>query len=264
MTPARGKELILQQLAAGDAEPVLVADFPAFSVTPRLSELLGARAEGRPVYQIDPLGALSQDRLYLPLSELAAAYADAFLSCAPADGRVFVVGHCSAAALSLHIAKLLASAREVTAILLRPTWPGEENIRTLFAEFQANLGAANRPCPDLDRDPCRAVARMAQILRDEMIAVAVSRGLGESTDAFSDLLAWYRAWLAFLLACRNDSPISWVTEAAAVKVLTDAPAGVAVPGLSPDAYHISRLPILDQEAATPELAEFVLAQIASR
>jgi hypothetical protein len=264
MTSIAGAELILQQLTTGDGEPVLVADFQAFSTAPRLSQLLGGRTEGA-VYQVDPVSILSQEQRYLSLSKLAAASVDAFLSSLPANGHVFVVGHCSAAPLALRIAEMLECSRRVTAILVQPTWPDEEHIRVRFAEFQAKLGAASRPCPDLDGDPCHAVAQMEQILSDGLAALASRNGLGGSIEAFSDLLAWYRGWLAFLLACRNDPPTARATEMVSVKVLTDVPACVTVPGLGPDAYQISRLPTLDQATPVPpELADFVITQLASR
>src|SRR5580698_2283350 len=52
--PADGG-VILRQLVAGADQPILVADFQAFSSAPRLSDLVSDRAEGRPVYQVDPL-----------------------------------------------------------------------------------------------------------------------------------------------------------------------------------------------------------------
>ena len=65
-------DMILRRLTSGAARPVLVADFQAFSSAPRLSHLISGRAEGRPVYQVDPLDALSQDRPYISLADLAA------------------------------------------------------------------------------------------------------------------------------------------------------------------------------------------------
>jgi hypothetical protein len=257
-------ELIIRQLSAGGAEPVLVADFQPFSATPRISELLSGWDDGRPVYQIDPLAALSHDQLYISLPDLTAACAEAFLSSQPAGGHIFVVGHCSAAALSLHLARLLESRREVTVILVRPSWPGEDVIRDRFAEFLANMGAANRPCPDLDGDPCSSVGRLEQVLRDELVLTAAAQGLDGSTGAFSDLLVRYRAWLAFLLACRNDPPGTWATETSTIRVLTDAPADAAIPGLSPGACHVSRLPVLDHDYSLTELAEAVFAQLPTR
>jgi hypothetical protein len=262
MTSAVSDVLTLRQLSAGDAEPVLVADFEPFATAPRLSELLSRSVEGRPLYQIDPVGALSQDRLYCSLSRLAAEYVEAFLSSGPAPGRISVVSHCSAAALSMHITKLLlAKSRKVTTILLQPTWPDEAQIRDLFAEFQANLDGARRPCPNLDGEPVSSVAAMEEILREAMTAAAARRGVEESADVLSDLLLWYRAWLAFLLACRNDVPAG-LTPEAAVRVLTNAPAGVTVPALTPDAYKLKHVHIPDQvDSATAELAALALAEI---
>jgi hypothetical protein len=274
MTLTAGNELILAQLAAGEAEPVLVADFQPFSAAERLSELISTRIAGRPIYQADPLEALSRDRRYVPLPELAAAYAEAFLAAVPGDGPAFLVGQCSAAALSLRIAKLLVATRDVTVILVKPTWPDAEHVGALFDEFQRNLGAEYRPCPWLDGDPSQSVARLEQILREEITQMATDRGLDPAEEAFTELLLLYRSWLAFLLSCRNDLPDAQAEQALAdalaadrltVKVLADTDVVVSVPGLSPDALQISWLPphTSPDGSATPELAELVLAQIAA-
>lgn len=261
MTSTASAELILRQIGVGDAGPVLVADFQAFTTAPRLSMLLSGRAHGRPVYQIDPIGALAHDRLYIPVPELAAASVGAFHASRPPSGHVFVVGHCTSAGLTLHIARLLESCRKVTAILVLPTWPDSEHIRVRFAEFQANIGVTNLPCPDLDGDPGRSVARMELILRDALATLAASHALDGSADVFSDLLAWYRGWLAFLLACQKDLPAERAPKAATVKVLAGSRGTVVVPGLDPDAYEICRMPILDgEDPVTSDVAELVIAQ----
>ncbi len=255
---------ILQLLDAGNGktDPILVVDFQAFTPGPRLSQLLIGQTEGRPVYQVDPISVLAQDRLYVPLQELAADCVSAFLAAESAGGHVFVIGHCSAASLSLHVAKLLERCREVTVILVQPTWPDEEHIRIRFASFQANIGAVNRPGPDVDGDPSLLVAQMEQILSEGLIAVAAKQGLDGVADVFSDLLAWYRAWLAFLLACKNDIAEARATEAAAVKVLIDTQGSDVVPGMRPGVCHFTLLPI-QANPVTAELAEFVLTELSS-
>lgn len=261
MTSIANAERILRQLSAGDGGPVLVADFQAFSTAPRLSQLLSGRAPG-PVYQVDPVSVLSGSQGYLPLPELAAAAVDAFVSSGPACGRAIVIGHCSAAALSLRMAKLLEFSRPVTVILVQPTWPDDEHIKIRFADFQAKLGAERHPCPELDGDPCRTVARMEQILGEELTALAARNGLSGSTEVFSDLLAWYRGWLAFLLSCRNDRSAAITTETITVQVLTDAPARVTVPGLNRDAYQIGLMPAMDEASpVSEELADLVAGQL---
>jgi hypothetical protein len=256
---------VLRPLIAGVAQPVLVADFQAFSSAPRLSHMIGARAEGRPVYQVDPLDALSRDRLYAPLAELAAETVAAFLRSQPADGPAVVVGYCSAAALAVHIAALLARSREAAAVLLRPSWPGTEVIEEQFATLAANVGAPRLSCPGLDGDPDRCVRRMAELLRAEMAALVTSKGLDGSDEIFGELLLTYRSWLAFLLACRNDSPAGWAGGSPAVTVLTEAPDTVTVPGLSPGDFEVCPLPVLDEDdPVTAEVADLLVARIADR
>ena len=254
--------MIVRRIVAGAAQPVLVADFQAFSSAPRLSHLVSDRAEGRPVYQVDPLGALSRDRPYISLADLAAEAVGSFGRSQPADGPVFVIGYCSAAALSVHMAALLARTREATAILLRPTWPDTDGVRATFATLAANLGARQLPCPELDGDPEHCVQLMEKLLGAELKALVTSQGLDASADTFGELLLTYRSWLAFLLACRNDSLADRMVRAAAVKVLTEAPDRVTVPGLSAGQFEICPLPVLDDEnPVTPEVVELLAAHI---
>ncbi|MDQ2813549.1 MAG: hypothetical protein M3Z75_17190 [Actinomycetota bacterium] len=253
---------IVQQLVTGTAKPVLVADFQAFSSAPRLSHLVSGQAEGRPIYQVDPLDALSQNRPYISIADLAAEAADAFARSQPADGPAFVIGYCSAAALSVHIATLLGRSREATAVLLRPSWPDSEGIEQTFATLAANIGAPQLPCPDLDGDPGHCVQRMEELLRGELQTLVVSQGLDASADTFGELLLTYRSWLAFLLACRNDSLPGWAGRTTAVTVLTEAPDSVAVPGLSPAEFEVCPLPVADGDnPVTPEVVELLVAQI---
>jgi hypothetical protein len=254
--------LLVQRLAAGTGSPVLVADFPAFSSAPRLSSLISARVPDQPVYLIDPLAALSAGRPYMSLAELAAEAVGSFLGSGPADGPVFVIGYCSAAALALRIATLLARSREVAAVLLRPSWPDTELVRAQFVSLAANLGGGDRACPELDGDPGQCLISMAQLLRADLEALAASKGLDGSADMFVELLLAYRSWLAFLLACRNDSPPEWAGGGAIVTVLTEAQGSISVPGFAPDAFEVRRLPSLDDaNPVTPEVVELVVAQL---
>lgn len=263
MASTVSKKTILKHLTGGDAEHVLVADFQAWTTAPRLSRMLSRRAEGHPVYQVDPVGVLSGDQLYLPLQDLAQACVAEFLASGPTDGRVFIVGHCSASALSLHVARLLEASRSVSVILVGPAWPDEEHIWNRFAEFLSNLGAAERACPELRGDPAAAVARMERVLDEEVTAMAASQGVDGAADVFAELLAWYRGWLAFLLSCHNDPPMTWPVPPADVVVLTSPEASAVVPGLGPDAYQHIQIPALrGDDPVTPELVECLLAQFA--
>jgi hypothetical protein len=258
-------DLILRRLAAGAAKPILVADFQAFSSGPRLSDLVSDRAGGRPVYQIDPLEALSRDRPYISLADLAADATASFERSQPADGPAFVIGYCSAAALAMHIATLLAPSREATAVLLRPSWPGNETIKETFAMLAGNLGARQLPFPDLDGAPDRCVRDLEEVLRSQLEILATSQGLDGAADTFGELLLTYRSWLAFLLACRNDSLDGLAGGPSAVTVLAETPDSVTVPGLSPGQFEVCPLPAGGfDNPVTPEVADLLVAQITSR
>lgn len=256
---------ICSRLSSGDGAAILVADFQPLNAAPRLSELLRDAAVGQPVYQVDPRGALAGDRLYATVPELADEAAAVFRSGESSSAtaeRVFVVGHCSAAALSLRIAGLLSGDRDVTAILVQPTWPGTEHVTERFAEFQAKLGVADLPCPDLDGDPWSCVAGMEQVMSEGLAELATRLGLDNAALAFAELLVSYRTWLAFLLACRNDDrPATVPCEAIAVSVLTDEPDFV-LPGTAPERCRVTPPPPAERpDAVTPELAKLVLEQV---
>jgi hypothetical protein len=256
-----GEERILRRLSPGDADPVLVADFQAMSMAPRLSEMLSERLGDRAVFQIDPIGVLSGKRLYVPMPELAETCAGEFASAGADHHPVLVVGHCSAAPLALRVANLLSAARPVTAVLVNPTWPGDEHVAVKFTEFLGKFGPATRPVPDLNADPDLVVSAMEQVFQDEITALATSRGLSSSAGAFSDLTVWYRAWLAFLLAGRNDTQAGPTSSPAAVTVLSDSPATLSVPGLSEGDYPVRKLSPQPVGMVTPELAELVAAHV---
>jgi hypothetical protein len=261
MKSAADRELMVEQLAAGHSEPILVVDFEPFTAAPRIAELLTGRTGGHPVYQVDPLSALSRSQDYLPIRDLAAIYADDFLSSRPADGRIFVVSHCSAAALSMHVTQRLVGSRQATVLLLEPTWPGTQHIKELFAELQANLGASGRPCPELREDPRDTLERMEEILREEMAEIVARNRLDGSAEVFSDLLVRYKAWLAYVLACRDDTPAVPLAGAALVKVLARTP-DATVPGLNPDAYAVTQFQVNGQrDPDEADLAELALGQI---
>lgn len=261
-----GTGRICSQLSPGDGATVLVADFKALNGEPRLSKLICDVAADQRIYQVDPRGAVSAERLYASLPELADEAAAIFRSseAALAGQRVFIVSHCSAVDLSLQIASRLTDTCEVTAILVRPTWPGTaENIAARFAEFQGKFGAGSRPCPDLDGDPWTCVAEMEQLMREGLTAVAARLGLDTAPPAFAELLLTYRSWLAFLLACRNDQPSRAPSAAVAVSVLTDEPDFV-LPGTDPGRCRIVPTPPAEHpDAMTPELAKLVLDQVMS-
>lgn len=247
---------------------LLVADFQAFSDAPCLSKLLAEQAgSARPVFQVDPVGVISAAQAYLPVAELAAGAAAEFLAAGTA-GQVTVIGHCSASGLALRIGRLLAADRDVSVLLVQPTWPDDEHVRIRFGEYLANVKGGDRPCPDTSGDPVTCLAEMEQVLRDALIGLARSMGLGSSAEPFLDLLTWYRAWLSFLLACRNDRPddgddAGWPGGLAAVQVLTDAASAVEVPWIGASRWQRRQVLGPGQGAtATPELAGVVLSMIA--
>ncbi|MER7728828.1 alpha/beta fold hydrolase [Streptomyces sp. NPDC096323] len=259
-----GTQPLCSRLSSGDKAAILVSDFQPLTTAPRLSTLIADAAAGHSVHQVDPRGALSGDRLYATLPDLADEAAAAFRAgeASAAPGRpVFVVAHCSSAALSLQIADRLAGERDVTAILVQPTWPDTAHVTEIFTEFQGKLGAVGRPSPDLDGDPLSCVLGMEQRMSEDLAAMAARLGLGKAPLAFSELLVSYRTWLAFLLACRNDRPVTVPSGAVAITALTDEP-GFVLPGSVAQRCRTKVPPPANRpDAVTPELVASVLAEV---
>jgi hypothetical protein len=258
MTSHVGDGLIMQRLASGSGAPIVVADFQAFSTAPRLSEQLAERITDRPIYQADPVGVLSREQSYLTLPELATACSgelDSFLS---AQDHVLVIGHCSAAGLALRISTLL---KNTETILVEPTWPDSAHVGIRFADFQRNVGATELPCPDLDDEPLVVLAQMERALHDGLAKAAAAQGVSATSDVFGDLLAWYRGWLAFLLACRNDVPVTVPAGAGVVRVLTQGRDEAEFSRVNPAVRRVIELPV-SAATVTPELTDYVVTELA--
>jgi hypothetical protein len=149
---------------------------------------------------------------------------------------------------------------------VQPTWPDDDHVRDRFAEFRTSLGGVHDDRPDLCGTPESAVARMEQALRVQLLAVARSKGLAAGAEVFGELLTWYRAWLAFLLACSLDlgsATRDWAGPETDITALTGADGTAVVPGRNEGGYQVIRLPLLDREPAlSPELAGFLLTRLA--
>jgi hypothetical protein len=105
---------------------------------------------------------------------------------------------------------------------------------------------------------------MEQLMREDLAKLATRLGLDAAPPAFAQLLASYRTWLAFLLACRNSLPAQPPSDAVAMSVLTNEPDFI-VPGTAPGRCRITPPPPADQpDAVTPELVELLLDQINGR
>jgi hypothetical protein len=196
---------VLERLTDGDAEPVFVADFQRMSSAPRFGELLNADDTGHPIYQADPVGYLAGCDDYWSLCDLAVLYANEFLSTETAPTAATIVGYCSAAALSLRIAELVARSCEVHAILVRPTWPDDAMIGSEFARLRASLGTAQTGCLDLSGDSASTLRNMGELLSADLRAMIRARNLHEPSVTASGLLDRSLAWLGFLLASRDDA-----------------------------------------------------------
>jgi hypothetical protein len=262
MTPSDPNQPLLHRLSPGHTNPILVADFQPLSDTPRLSEMLAETIHDKPIFQIDPITELTGSRHYIPLPELATTTANHFLDSGANHGHITVIGHCSSSALAVNIADRLAPTHTVTAVLVQPAWPDDTLIRIKFNEYLAKFSRTTRPLPDLNVDPSAVITTMEQLFHNEISTLAATLNLASAVGAFTDLLLWYRAWLAFLLACRNDSLTAPTTNPPAITILTDSPTTATVKGRHSQAYEILQLPGPQPPGPiTPELANLIATHI---
>jgi len=267
--------LTVDRLAEGTGTPILVVDFVQFSATRPLSEELGEHSRGHPVYRIDPVTDLTGEEGYRPLDALADGYAAACARHGLPDGRLLVVGYCSAAPLALRLAARLASTAQrppgsapVELVLVVPTWPDAKMIAADFAGMRTDLGVPPAPAPDLDRGPGdagaeRSLRQMHRVLRQDLLAMARRHGIDPGATALTEMSARYRAWLGFLLAGRDEAGRQWPSGVVA-HVLAGAGDGPVGPAGGETAEHVVRLPVPEREVlGDARLPEWVLGYAAA-
>lgn len=252
----------VRQLCRGGADPLFVIDFPTFSARQRLSELLAARVEDRPLYQVDPLLALLDEPAYVTLDEYAAEYAPKIADLCDGGARPTVIGYCSAGALALRVAGLLTRFTPgVRALLVRPAWQDRPALYTTFRENLLELGRADPPAPEESLPAADLLGWMEAQLERELDKLAAGHGLSASHEAFVELLARHRGWLSFVLACADAAPARLPAGLEVLSLEATSP-GPPIALDPPRGYRISRHALLDEaEILVPELADLVLGQI---
>ncbi|MEU6229657.1 hypothetical protein [Streptomyces sp. NPDC047042] len=214
---------------SGDS--VLVIDFDSPTIKERLSSTVAGNAVGYALSRVDPVG----DGIgagYRSLEAIARGYADSWLRQRETD-RLIVVAYCSAAALALRFADLLADSLEVGCLLVDPTWPSGELLAAEYSAIRRQLGVRvlADPCPELE--PTARLEQMDTVLSAELTAHLVDQGLDDS-DARSlaaELAGRYLAWLGFLLATSQalSGPAEQSTQGAPVIPAMDFPVAEFTP-----------------------------------
>ncbi|WP_155372818.1 hypothetical protein [Catellatospora vulcania] len=254
----------VRRLGHGSADPVFVIDFPTYSAAPRLSQMLTGRLGERPLYQVDPLRPLLDGPVFLPLDALAEQYAARIADLRGSGDRPTVVGFCSAGDLALRVAGRLgrATPRGVDVLLVRPASQDRAAAFATFREYLFGLGQADPPAPDGSRSAGDLVAWMGAHLEQALARLAVQHGLATADEAFTELLARYRAWLSFVLACADARPAQLPSWVDVVSIEGTSP-GPVVPMDPPREYGLMRLPLLDaDDILVPELADLVAGHLA--
>ncbi|GAA1406813.1 hypothetical protein [Catellatospora coxensis] len=253
----------VQRLGHGGADPVFVIDFPTYSASPRLSEMLAGRLDDRPLYQVDPLRPMLDGPVFRSLDVLAGQYAARIAGLRGASDRPTVVGYCSAGGLALRVAGLLERVTPggVKVVLVRPAGQDRAAAFATFHEYLIGLGAADPPVPDGSRSAEDLVAWMGAHLAQQLARLAARHRLATEDEAFGELLSRYRAWLAFVLACADARPPRLSAGVDVVSIEATAP-GPVIPIDPPRGYRIVRFPLLDEDdILVPELADLLVDHI---
>jgi hypothetical protein len=255
--------LLPERLASGSAASVLVVDFQPFTTSRRLGELIAELEPGVAVYQIEPARDLV-GRSYRSLAEMAGEYAASFTAADSAPVTT-VLGYCSGAALAVRIAERLAGSRELSTVLLRPTWPGPELIGGILAKIRSELGTAPGPGPDLTGEPQPTLDHVLDILHAELRALAQTHGLDPSSRPLTELLQRYQGWFSYLLAAQDGLREQRGAAELDLQVVLDEAEPAEVPGFEPGSYRCRRLRLDSDDArATEQLAQAVSGRFGRR
>lgn len=163
---------------------------------------------GRPLSRIDPLGELSALTGYVRLPRLVAAYRQPVARLAPAA----VIGHCTAAALTIGLADDLArhGGQRPVVVLLDPVRPTAAGVVSAFERRRTALGGTDVVVHDIGaecaRDPERALRLMGERLLGDATSYNETAGLSadEAAAVADELVGRYLAWLGFLLASGQE------------------------------------------------------------
>jgi hypothetical protein len=247
-----------ERLASGSGASMLIVDFQPFTAGRRLGELLAADSPGIAVYQLEPARDLV-GKEYLPLDEMARQYAAAFLQ-ADAAPATIVLGYCSGAVLAVRIAEQLAGARELSTVLLRPTWPGPGLIGAILGKIRSELGAAVSPSPDLTGEPASVLEDVLRVLHEELRTLAQAHGLDPGSGPLMELLERYQGWFSYLLAAQDALRQRRVPQLD-LQIVVDETDDAVVPWAEPGSYRRQRLALdADDARATEQLARAIADQ----
>ncbi|MEV0222603.1 hypothetical protein [Streptomyces sp. NPDC050704] len=195
----------VEELVPGRRPALISVSFTGTEAGQDLDRLLATDARGRAVYRLDLLGDMTVLPGSTTLPDLAAAYAQELARLDPRPGAL--VGHCSAAALTLAIAARMGP-RPPRVFLLDPARPTHDSVARTFAELRLGLGRERDGDVDvaeallrLAAAPADALDWMTAVLAGDAVAFCAEQELDEDAATVTgELIPRYRAWLAFLLA----------------------------------------------------------------
>lgn len=228
---------VVEVIERGNQGAIAVVDFAEFTSRGTLAELIRRDLPDHTVLRIDAVTAVGTDLTDLHIDELAARCADELAPGRPA----LVIGYCSAAALALRIAAVLAASGRAPAVaLVEPTWLTPDHVRGELAQVRALLHAEGDYDGPLDIESLRAV-----LLAD---ATRELRSQGLSEDEVEEcaelLLPRYEAWFGFLLMTLRDAGGSvGLAYGGPVEVLLGRDSVPSVETSGATSFTVHRLPV---------------------
>jgi hypothetical protein len=190
------------QLSDGAAGTVLSLEFLGSADGPGPATALAGRSTDVAVWRADPIFAAA--RPDAGIDALVAAFVARAHEMLPADRRLTVVGHCTAARLTELVAAGLESSHvRVTSVLVAPFYPDGGTLREEFTQLRRQLNAV----PDPETAP-GDVEAMSAVLSDDLRARTAELGLeaDEAALVVGQLLRRYVSWLALLAGLAGSRP----------------------------------------------------------
>ena len=246
---------IVEQLSGTDGMPAIVVfDFAEASTEINLSAQLAAGAPAYAIHRVDVVSDLTETPARVAFDELSTGYAK-LIEQIPTT--VTLAAFCSAAALAIAVARDLG--REMTTVLVQPTWIDDHELRKAVDAIYERLGAP----PTNESLPIGSAEEIMPELRAHLVRLLTTQDVPDEDQELvvSALAQRYGAWMTYLLDVHDLRAPLPRGQVAVLTVAEDRRGGA--PGWPSDAVITEFLPATAFTSRSPVLAETV-ARLARR